>query len=223
MFNDFFFIQTILFIFAILFLFINNSFLIWYLILFFLLSLSAVLLMDNFDIFVGFLLLIDLGVILIFLVFVFHFINFMDNKHSIKYYNYFILFLLLFIPFKFVSNLNSDFNSLNYYFLISWYDFFNFFNVSYKTDLNLLKEIYFYNNSFEFILINFFILYGLVSSIIFFFLIKKLYVLDFLYYLKIKNFLFLNNSFFYIRNQNLINQQDEGASLKIINKKKKHD
>lgn len=220
MFNDLFFLQTLILIFSIIFLFINNTFLIWYLILFFLIILSSVLFIDNFDIFVGFLLLIDLGVILIFLVFVFHFINFLDNKHFIKSYNYFLFFSVLLLILKILSiTLKIEIIS-EYFFLISWYDYFNVSVINYKTDLNLLKEIYFYNNSFEFILINFFILYGLISSIILFFILKKLYLTDFINTLRTYNFMSINTSFFYIRNQNLINQQDEGASLKIINKKK---
>jgi hypothetical protein len=104
--------------------------------------------------------------------------------------------------------------------LVSWYDYFLFNSNVYKTDLNLIKEMYFSSNSFEFILINFFILYGLVLSLFFFFILKKINLKQFFLFFKSFNFKNINSSYLFIRNQNLINQQDEGASLKIINKKK---
>ena len=157
MFNDVFLIQFLIFGVSVLFITIYNTFLLWYCVVILLLSVSALLFLDNFDIFVGFLLLIDLGVILIFLILVFHFINFLDNKNfSKKPINFFFPALLVsffILSHNFFKPLVASDNMFS--FLISWYDYFLLQNNVYKTDLNLIKEMYFYNNSFEFILINF--------------------------------------------------------------------
>lgn len=222
MFNDVFLIQFLIFGVSALFITIYNTFLLWYCVIILLLSVSALLFLDNFDIFVGFLLLIDLGVILIFLILVFHFINFLDNKiFSKKPINFFFPVLLVsffILSHNFFKPLVASDNIFS--FLISWYDYFLLQNNVYKTDLNLIKEMYFYNNSFEFILINFFILYGLVLSLMFFFVLKKVNLKQFFLFFKSFDFKNTNSSYLFIRNQNLLNQQDEGASLKIINKKK---
>jgi hypothetical protein len=184
--------------------------------------------LDNSDIFIGFLWLIDLGVGLVFLIFILHFSNFLYKKIELRIN--FKIFLLapimvsIFILFVLYNSSNyislfTNFNYLIFSFNILWYDYYDIFNNLFKTDLNLLREIYFFNNSLEFIIINFLILYGILNSIIFFFLIKKIFnVLNFdqIYYLNLLN---KKTSFFFIRNQNLINQQDEGASLKIWLKK----
>jgi len=178
--------------------------------------------LDNFDIFVGFLLLIDLGVVLIFLVLVFHFINFLDNKNSSKKSIKKFFFIAFVSSFILNNSFLKPFETQNgcFTFLVSWYDYFLFNSSVYKTDLNLIKEMYFSSNSFEFILINFFILYGLILSLFFFFILKKINLKQFFLFFKSFNFKNINSSYLFIRNQNLINQQDEGASLKIINKKK---
>jgi hypothetical protein len=84
MFNDVFLAQSLILLVSFLFITISNTFLLWYCVVVLLFLIGSVLFLDNFDIFVGFLLLIDLGVVLIFLVLVFHFINFLDNKNSSK-------------------------------------------------------------------------------------------------------------------------------------------
>lgn len=71
----------------------------------------------------------------------------------------------------------------------------------------------------EFIIINFCLLYGIVLSIIFFFLLKKIMIL-----LNLTNFLNTNlinglGEFFFIRNQDFLKQQNSLAGLRVIKKK----
>ena len=222
MLSDVFLSQTITLILCFSFIYVLNTFVIWYLILSIICLISMILFLDNFDIFVGFLLLIDLGVILIFLVFVFHFVNFLDNTNLIKRYPTLyvsILLLSILLSIMFIFSNNSTYG-YSFSFFITWYDYF-LLNLHYfKTDLNLLKEVYFYNNSFEFIVINLFIIYGLVLAIITFFLIKKMNLKKILYFFKSYSKLNLKTSYLFIRNQNIIAQQDEGSVLKIIRRNK---
>ena len=96
--------------------------------------------------------------------------------------------------------------SNTWFFQILFYDYFYFYTQIFKTDLNIFREIYFFNNCLEFLLINFILLYSIFIVITLFFFIKKIFV-----YLNFYNFYFLFwqkeiNFFFIIKNQNLINQ-----------------
>lgn len=227
MFNEFFFLEFLIII--IIFFFINgtNILTLWYLSGLYLLILGFFLLYDECSVFVGFLWVIDLGVGLIFFIFILHFSNFLHQKSIVSLLSknfFFIIFIFFFIVFFFFLFSNSEnFNSLlkkNWFFFTSWYNFFFFFVSFNITDLTLLKEIYFYNNSFEFFLINFMLLYGLFSSIILSFLIKKIFVQ--LNINQIKNFNILNeiNSIFFIRNQNFLFQQNVSTGSRVWLKKK---
>jgi hypothetical protein len=86
--------------------------------------------------------------------------------------------------------------------------------------LNLLREIYFYNNSFEFFLINFMLLYGIISSILLCFLIKRIFSFLNTFQLIRYNLLSTVNSSLFIRNQNFIKQQSTSTGTRVWIKKK---
>ena len=75
------------------------------------------------------------------------------------------------------------------------------------TDLNTLRDTYFFLNGFEFFIVNFSLLFGLLASILLCFLIQR--VFNYLNYSQIINFNLLksNTSSFIIRNQNFTTQQ----------------
>ena len=211
--------------------FINtvNILSLWYLAGLYLVFLGFLMMLDDADIFVGFLWVIDLGVGLIFFIFILHFSNFLHQKSffdlsSRFLFLFFFFFLFIFIFFFFISNPN-DIN-LNYqlkkswFFFLSWYNYYSFFYSYTLTDLNLLREIYFYNNSFQFFLINFMLFYGIFASINLCFLIKR--VFTFLNLSQLKNLNISNeiNSTFFIRNQNFIKQQNTSAGTRVWLKKK---
>lgn len=83
------------------------------------------------------------------------------------------------------------------------------------TELNLLHEIYFTSNSFEFFLINFFLLYGIIASILASFLIKRIF--NFLNYHQIvsENFFYKANSTYFVRTQDYLKQQSTSAGSRV--------
>merc|ERR1712242_619483 len=86
----------------------------------------------------------------------------------------------------------------SWFFFISWYDYYDFFFAQSVTDLNLLREIYFFNNSWEFFIINFLLFYSIINSILISFFIKRCFV--FLNYDQYKSFSLFKKSryiFFY--------------------------
>lgn len=206
-----------------------NVLTLWYLSGIYLLNLGLILLLDDADIFVGFLWIIDLGVGLIFFIFILHFSNFLYQKVLINLFDrylflgIFFLFFILSFFFLIFNPVDSGFNvnlKKNWFFLISWYDFYNFYHLKLISQLNILREIYFYNNSFEFFLINFMLFYGIFASINLCFLLKRIFNL--LTFSQFKNLPFLNlpNSSFFIRNQNFIKQQNTSTGTRVWAKNK---
>jgi len=75
--------------------------------------------------------------------------------------------------------------------------------------------MYFYQNSLEFFIINFVLLYGILSAIILCFLIKRVFTL--LTFYQFKNFKLgkTTNSVFFIRNQNFLKQQQTLSGTRV--------
>ena len=185
--------------------------------------------LDDGDIFIGFLWVIDLGVGLIFFIFILHYSTFLHQKTTLnktaREFSYIItslIFLLTFFYF-FTSPIdNAYFRGFQktWFFLLTWYDYYDFFYSNTVTDLNLLREIYFSNNSFEFFLINFMLLYGIITSVLICFFIKRIFT--FLSNSQLVNYRFLSNinSVFFIRNQNFLKQQSTSTGTRAWVKKK---
>ena len=229
MLNEVFVLQLLSVITLIFFINTINVLTLWYLAGIYLISLGMLLLLDDGDIFIGFLWVIDLGVGLIFFIFILHFSNFLHQKSFLDIpsrfiFLFFFLLIFFFLFFFFLSNPDSiNFNyqlKKTWFFFITWYNYYFFFNSYTITDLNLLREIYFYNNSFGFFLINFMLFYGIFSAINLCFLIKR--VFSFLNFSQLNNTNLLNevNSFFFIRNQNFLKQQNASAGTRVWIKKK---
>ena len=206
-----------------------NIITLWYLAGIYLLTLGFLLLLDDGDIFIGFLWIIDLGVGLIFFIFILHFSNFLYQKTtfnlSFKNLFHFILYVLILTSFFFffAAPVNQFYNQTLtqiWFFFLTWYDYYGFYYIRTVTDLNLLREIYFYNNSFEFFIINFMIFYGIFIAINLTFLIKKTF--NYLTFSQFTNFNLLHetNSTLFIRNQNFIKQQNTSAGARVWFKNK---
>ena len=205
-----------------------NILTLWYLGGIYLLNLGLVLLLDDADIFVGFLWVIDLGVGLIFFIFILHFSNFLYQKAFVNIFDRYLFLSIFFGVFVFgffllVHNpVDSKFNvnlKKSWYFFVSWYDFYSFYHVQVISQLNVIREIYFYSNSFEFFLINFMIFYGIFASINLCFLLKRIF--NMLTFTQLKNLPLLNSmgSSFFIRNQNFIKQQNTSTGTRVWLKK----
>lgn len=196
---------------------------------FYLIILGVWLLLDDGDIFVGFLWVIDLGVGLIFFIFVLHYSTFLYQKakldkssREVSFLVLGFLFLITFFYF-FVSPTDMFYTSgfqKTWFFFISWYDYYDFYYSHVVTDLNLLRELYFYNNSFEFFLINFLLFYGIVGAILLTFLIKRIF--SFTNHNQLMHWHALNglNSTYFIRNQNYLKQAATSTGTRVWLKKK---
>ena len=228
MLNEIFLLQILSTLVLFFFNFSINILLLWYLAGIFLISAGLILIIDNCDIFIGFLWVIDLGVGLIFFIFILHFSNFLYQKINFalttKFFFLFsfFLFFLLILLFFFLNPTTLNFNyelQKTWFFFLSWYDYYNFFFLKNITELQLLRELYFYHNSFEFFLINLILFYSIILVINFTFFLKKIF--NFFYLIQIKNFHFFkkikSNNF--IRNQNFIKQQNMATGSTVWKKK----
>ena len=206
-----------------------NLIVLWYLAGMYLVLLGLLLFTADGDIFVGFLWVIDLGVGLIFFIFILHYSVFLHQKSILRKNSrqtlaatlFFIFVLTLYFNFlaPIDSNSTSGFQK-TWLFLVSWTDYYTVFYVRTITDLNLLHEIYFVNSNFEFILINFFLFYGIISSILLSFLIKYIFSKLALPQFKTLQFASTINSTFFIRNQNFLKQQSTSAGERVWVKKR---
>ena len=228
MFNEFFFLQLALFFNIYFYIYIINILNLWYLGGLYLFFSGFDGLIDDLDILVGFLWVIDLGVGLIFFLFILHFSNFLHQKNLYNTTNRLFYFLINFVLFYCMFNYTFSFNNFNlskyfnnlWFWDISWYNYYHFFNTAHITDLNLLREIYFYSLSSEFIIINFMLLYGLFISILFIFLIKRIF--NILTFAQIFNTALISTlqTFVFIRNQNFIKQQNTSIGTRVWKKNK---
>jgi len=187
------------------------------------------LLLDDGDIFVGFLWVIDLGVGLIFFIFVLHYSTFLYQKakldkssREVSFITLAIIFLASF--FYFFANPTDMFHTSGFqktwFFFVSWYDYYDLFYSYVVTDLNLLRELYFYNNSFEFFLINFVLFYGIIGAILLTFLIKRIFTFTNHNQLLHWNSLNKLKSTYFIRNQNYLKQSGTSTGTRVWLKKK---
>jgi len=184
-------------------------------------------LLNDADIYIGFLWVIDLGVGLIFFIFMLHFMAFLNQKSKylaiLRYYMLTILICILTLTYFYIFSVNID-QSFNYdlnklwFFYITYIDYYLLYFTNEITELNILRESYFLINSFEFFLINFSLLFGLVSCILICFLIHKIFnFLNYSQILQVKLLGYTDTNFF-IRNQNFVTQQNTVANVKVFKK-----
>lgn len=172
----------------------------------YLITIGMYSLLGDADIYIGFLWVIDLGVGLIFFIFMLHFTPFLHQKSifNVKLRNFALhnIFLINFLIYFYFFSLNID-HKFNLDLSKMW--FFNVFNLNYYliffanevTELNLLRETYFLVCSFIFFIINFSLFYGLVTAILLCFLIHRIFnFLNFAQIKYVKSLSSLNSSFF---------------------------
>jgi len=99
-------------------------------------------------------------------------------------------------------------------------DYYSVFSSREVTELNLLKDSYFLLNSFEFFIVNFSLLFGLLCSILLCFMMHR--VFNFLNFSQIINLNTLKNTDtnFFIRSQNFVTQQNTPGVVKVWVKSK---
>jgi hypothetical protein len=194
------------------------------------LMLSGILsLLKDMDVLIGFLWVIDLGVGLIFFIFTLHFSSFLHQKSvfnttSKQFFLIFITVITSISYFYFYSRSIDFFTNADL--KKTWYlqlTYLNLYNVLYSNEANVLlmiKYLYFSSNSFEFFLINYSLFFGLVSSILACFLLKRFYSKILFSQIIESNSLENISSSFFIRNQNFYYQQNVHQSTRVWNKTK---
>jgi hypothetical protein len=229
LFNDIFFIEILLLSTVVFYTTSHNLLTLLYTGGLYLILLGLFLLLNDADIYVGFLWIIDLGVGLVFFIFILHFTSFLHQKSQLNLsYRYFFLitnlfcFFILFFYFIPISVSTSAYRDISktWFFRITHLDYY-FISNSYEiTELNLLKNSYFFTNSFEFFIVNFSLLFGLISAILMCFMIQR--VFNFLNFSQILNLNILNHmdTSFFIKSQNFITQQNTPGVVKIWVKSK---
>lgn len=196
----------------------------------YLLLLGAFSLINDADIYIGFLWVIDLGVGLVFFIFILHFTSFLFQKSyfTLSARHFFILPLLSFFMiflFYFTSSVSDNTSNANllktWFFKISYLDYYLVFATNEVSDLNTLRDTYFLLNSFEFYLVNFSLLFGLLASIMMYFFIHRIF--NFLNYSQLINYRLVQSasSSFIIRNQNFSTQQNTFGAISQWSKLKK--
>jgi hypothetical protein len=230
MLNEMFILQSLAFMTLIFFTQTANLITLWYLAGIYLVILGFYILLDDGDILVGFLWVIDLGVGLVFFIFILHYSTFLHQKAYLSKssrelcFTLFASFFLLAFLYFFANPVDADYMKgfrQSWFIFISWYDYYDFLFSYIITDLSLLREIYFYNNSFEFFIINFMLLFGIITAVLLTFMIKRIF--SFINYSQLLNYEMLKqfNTTYFIRNQNVLKQQSTSTGTRVWVKQKK--
>jgi hypothetical protein len=201
----------------------------WYLAGIYLFSLGFFLLLDDCDIFIGFLWVVDLGVGLIFFIFILHFSNFLlfkvllDINAKLLFIVTLIFFFILIFLYVFALPTDINFNYTlmkTWFFTITHYDYYPLYNNLGLIDLNVAREVYFYSNSFEFFIINFVVFLGIIAAILTAFFIKRILLFSNIGLFLNTDFYSTINSVFFIRNQNFMKQKTTSAGTRVWYKSK---
>lgn len=183
--------------------------------------------LNDADIYIGFLWVIDLGVGLVFFIFMLHFTSFLHQKTYFNISNkiltlssYLLISVLAYFYF-YSYNVDCNFNgdlAKTWFFHVTHVDYYSILHSCEITELNLLRDSYFVLNTFEFFVINFSLFFGLISAILLYFLIQR--VFNLLNFSQIVDANTLSNieSSFFIRHQNFINQQNMPQSVRVWKK-----
>lgn len=230
LFNDLLTLELLILLSTIFYVSNNNIMMLLYTGGLYLILVGLYCLLNDADIYIGFLWVIDLGVGLIFFIFIIHFTSFLHQKALFNlsarhfFFTYLTVALVLTFPYYFASPADNSFYgdlSKTWFFRVTYLDYYTVFYSNEVTDLNTLRDTYFLLNGFEFFVVNFSLFFGLIASILMCFIIHR--VFNFLNYSQIKNMDVLRNtdSGFFIRSQNFITQQNTAAAVRVWAKPKK--
>lgn len=224
MFNNYLFLQLIILFILFFIYWVLDFYNLIILGIFYLFLFSLLVLYNDLDILISFLLIIDLGVFLILFAFLLHFNKFLTYKniYDVSYKNLFIFinsifFFLIFIYFNnffIIYNFNKIIE-YTWFFFISFLDFYYIYNVIIYSDMHLLKEIYFHINSYEFVLISFFLIIGIfILYFLINFLINFVLKSTIVYNKNLKIFN-INTSLNFFKIQNYNKQINTSASSRV--------
>lgn len=201
--------------------------LLWYTAGLYLVFIGLYSMINDSDIYIGFLWVIDLGVGLVFFIFILHFTSFLHQKtyfnvsNKILTISSYLLITSIFYFYFFSYSVDSFFNgdlSKTWNFHITHIDYYSLLHSCEVTELNLLRDSYFLLNTFEFFIINFSLFFGLISAILLYFLIQRIFnILNFSQIMDANTLSNIESSFF-IRHQNYTNQQNMPQSVRLWKK-----
>jgi hypothetical protein len=229
-FNDTFFLETIILISVISYISSTNLMMLLYTGGLYLIFIGLLSLLNDADIYIGFLWVIDLGVGLVFFIFILHFTSFLFQKSQFNLtarhfiFSYLFCIFTIYYFYYFSNPVDTSFYGdleKSWFFKLSYIDYFTVFYSNEVTDLNTLRDTYFLLNSFEFFVVNFSLFFGLIASILMCFMIQRIFA--FLNYTQILNMDLLEkaDTGFFIRQQNFTTQQNTSATVRSWKKKKK--
>jgi hypothetical protein len=229
LFNDIFLLEILILLSILFYTCSTNLLILLYTGFLYLMLIGTLALINDADIYIGFLWVIDLGVGLVFFIFILHFTSFLFQKSffNLSARHFFTLLLVsmsVTILYYFIASpADNTFNAdllKTWFFKISYMDYYLIYHSAEVTDLNTLRDTYFCLNGFEFFIVNFSLLFGLLAAILICFLIQR--VFNYLNYSQIINYRLLhsNTSGFTIRNQNFTTQQSMFSSINQWSKTK---
>lgn len=222
-FNDTFFLETIILISVISYISSTNLMMLLYTGGLYLIFIGLLSLLNDADIYIGFLWVIDLGVGLVFFIFILHFTSFLFQKSQFNLtarhfiFSYLFCIFTIYYFYYFSNPVDTSFYGdleKSWFFKLSYIDYFTVFYSNEVTDLNTLRDTYFLLNSFEFFVVNFSLFFGLIASILMCFMIQRIFA--FLNYTQILNMDLLEkaDTGFFIRQQNFTTQQNTSATVR---------
>ena len=229
-FNDTFFLETIILISVISYISSTNLMMLLYTGGLYLIFIGLLSLLNDADIYIGFLWVIDLGVGLVFFIYILHFTSFLFQKSQFNLtarhfiFSYLFCIFTIYYFYYFSNPVDTSFYGdleKSWFFKLSYIDYFTVFYSNEVTDLNTLRDTYFLLNSFEFFVVNFSLFFGLIASILMCFMIQRIFA--FLNYTQILNMDLLEkaDTGFFIRQQNFTTQQNTSATVRSWIKPKK--
>lgn len=230
LFNDTFILELLILLSVICYISSTNLMMLLYTAGLYLIFLGIFALINDADIYIGFLWVIDLGVGLVFFIFILHFTSFLFQKSQFnltaRHFLFGYLVATFVIVFTYYMSSGADTSyygdlSKTWFFKLSYLDYFSILHTSEVTDLNTLRDTYFLLNSFEFFVVNFSLFFGLIAAILMTFIVQRIFA--FLNFSQIIDMSLLTNadSGFFIRSQNFMTQQNSTAGVRSWIKSKK--
>lgn len=220
---DWFFIQLIILISIFYINFIKESFYLIINSILFLSFISVYLWFYNLDVYVNFLIIIDLGLFFTMLGFSLNLVQLfgVTNYISILNYKILIIFIILLLNINYFTSFFLILpNTLYSFLMLSFYNWYSLFFIQYSNDLQLLSEIYYNYNFIEFIIMNLLLYIGIF--IIFTLINLKLYITKITINSTTSNSkTLLENNFFHIffKSQNSQTQINQTMTVRVWSRK----
>ena len=214
MLNEFFFLQLITYTTVLFFFYIKDNFFFVINAIIFLLSISIFLWLNDTDIFVNFLLIIDLGVFFILLGFLINLTSIFQNNavfYDNKIFNFILILSITALVWFLSDNLNSNNFDFNFSSILSFQNWYALLNLSFFADLQLMSDTFYLLTSFEFILMNF---YLYTTILIIYLLLLATNIINVPYFRNYQNTTLSN----YLRKQNMSSQFNQTATVRVWKK-----